>query len=99
MRRGMVLVALAASTVLMSGCTYSVPSDMVAIHIGEGPTEARKVKGCIDSATRGWWTNDTYYLVPTSEREWDASANDDADGGRFEVTTDDNVDMYVPVNI
>lgn len=105
MRKGLVSAALVALTTLsLTSCGYSIPSDMVAIHIGEGPLEARKIKGegddrCLQPATRGWWTNDTYYKVPTNEREWDASANDDADGGRFEVTTKDNVVMYVPVNI
>lgn len=105
MRKGLVSAAVVALTTLsLTSCGYSVPSDMVAIHIGEGPFEARKIKGegndrCLEPATRGWWTNDTYYLVPTNEREWDASANEDADGGRFEVTTKDNVEMLIPVNI
>ena len=86
-------------TLALTGCGYSVPSDMVAIHVGEGPFEARKVKGCKDSSTRGWMTNDTYEYFPTNEREWDASSADDADGGRFEVVTEDNVQMYIPVNI
>ena len=89
-----ILLALA-----LTGCGFSVPSDMVAIHVGEGPFEARKVKGCEDASTRGWATNDTYEYFPTSEREWDASTADDADGKRFEVVTKDNVQMNIPVNI
>jgi len=90
---------IAALAILLAGCGYSVPSDMVAIHVGEGPFEARKVKGCKEPSTRGWWTNDTYEYFPTSEREWDASTADDADGPRFAVVTKDNVQMNVPVNI
>jgi hypothetical protein len=86
-------------TLALTGCGFSVPSDMVAIHVGEGPFEARKVKGCEESSTRGWMTNDTYEYFPTNEREWDASTAEDADGGRFKVVTKDNVEMYVPVNI
>jgi hypothetical protein len=99
MKRVMLAVLIGTVAILSGGCGYSVPSDMVAIHVGEGPFEARKVKGCEDSSTRGWMTNDTYEYFPTNEREWDASTSDDADGGRFKVVTEDNVEMYVPVNI
>ena len=85
--------------VLLTGCGYSVPSDMVAVHVQEGPTQPKKVVGCEQSATRGWWTNDSYELFPTSEREWDATGQDGSDSGRFIVTTDDSVEMYVPVTV
>lgn len=83
----------------LSSCGYSVPSDMVAVHVGEGPFEARKVKDCKDSSTRGWWTNDTYEYFPTSEREWDATGQNGSDSGRFRSVTQDSVEMYIPVTV
>lgn len=85
--------------VLLSSCGYNTPSDMVAVHVGEGPFEARSVKGCVEPSKRGFWTNDTYALFPTNEREWDATGEQGSDSGRFQAVTKDNVEMYVPVTV
>lgn len=94
----LVLIALALLTSL-SACGYNVPADMVALRVGHGPFDTKKVKGCVESSTRGYWTNDTYVYFPTSEREWDATGEDGSDSGRFKSVTQDNVNMYIPVTV
>lgn len=93
------IVGLLLLAVTMSSCGYSVPSDMVAIRVGSGPFEAKKIKECKEPSTRGWWTNDKYEYFPTSEREWDATGQDGSDSGRFKSVTQDSVEMYVPVTV
>lgn len=79
---------------------YSTPSDMVAVRVGKGPFEAKKIKGdCVQPSTRGYLTNDEYNYFPTSEREWDATGQDGSDSGRFRSVTKDNVEMYIPVTV
>lgn len=99
MKRIITAVALAMAALTMSSCGYNVPSDMTAVHIGEGPFEAKKVKGCVEPSQRGFITNDTYALFPTSEREWDATGQKGSDSGRFTSITKDNVEMKMPVTI
>ena len=71
-----VVVALVVIIGLFALHGYSTPSDMVAIRVGAGPFEAKKVKGdCIAPSTRGYLTNDNYEYFPTSEREWDATGH------------------------
>lgn len=84
---------------LMGGCGYSVPSDMVAVHIQKGMFQAKKVVGCKDPSTRGWWTNDDYAYFPTSEREWDATGQSGSDAAPFSSVTRDKVVMQIPVTI
>ena len=87
-------------SLVATACGYSTPSDMVAVHVGEGPFEAKKIKGdCIQSSERGWLTNDTYEYFPTNEREWDATGQDGSDAGRMKAVTLDSVEMYIPVTI
>lgn len=102
MKKTLRIAVMGLLIVLMSSltaCGYNVPSDMVAVHVGEGPFEAKKVKGCIDSSKRAFMTNDTYALFPTSEREWDATGQKGSDSARFSSVTKDNVEMAVPVTI
>src|SRR4051812_21582554 len=99
-----VVVGIVAVIVMIVGLFsfsgYSVPSDMVAVHVGAGPLEASKIKGdCIPSSTRGYFTNDDYEYFPTSEREWDATGQKGSDGPRFESVTHDNVQMEIPVTV
>jgi len=94
------IVALVVVIGLFAFHGYSTPSDMVAIRVGGGPVEAKKVKGdCIQPSTRGYFTNDSYHYFPTSEREWDATGQDGSDSGRFKSVTKDNVEMYIPVTV
>ena len=93
------LLPLVVMAVLLTGCGYNIPSDMIAVHETKGGTQARKVVGCEPSSTRAWWTNDHYPVFPTSEREWDATGQKDSDAGRFTSVTKDNVIMRVPVTI
>jgi len=85
--------------VLLSSCGYSVPSDMVAITVGSGPFEAKKVKDCKPPSDRGFWTNDSYNYFPTSEREWDATGQQGSDAKPFQSVTDDKVIMEIPVTV
>jgi hypothetical protein len=95
-----VVLGITVLVVLISFRGYSVPSDMVAVHVGAGPFEAKKVKDdCIPSSSRAFLTNDDYPMFPTSEREWDATGQDGSDSGRFRSVTHDSVEMYVPVTV
>jgi hypothetical protein len=94
------VVVITLIVVLVSFRGYSVPSDMVAVHVGAGPFEAKKVKDdCIPSSSRAFLTNDSYPMFPTSEREWDATGQDGSDAGRMQSVTKDSVQMYVPVTV
>lgn len=94
-------LALVGGGLVLSGCGYNVPSDMVAIHVKSGPTDSKQVVGCVDSASRKhfWQTNDSYPLFPTSEREWDATGQSGSDSKDFTSVTKDKVVMNVPVTI
>jgi regulator of protease activity HflC (stomatin/prohibitin superfamily) len=95
-----VIVVVVVAVMVFSFRGYSVPSDMVAVHVGAGPFEASTIKGdCIPSSTRGFLTNDDYEYFPTSEREWDATGQDGSDAGRMQSVTKDSVQMYVPVTV
>lgn len=98
-KRMLAIAGLLVGATMLSSCGYSVPSDMVAVQVGAGPWEAKKIKGCKAPADRGFWTNDEYNYFPTSEREWDATGQDGSDSGRFKSVTDDSVEMYVPVTV
>src|SRR5262245_23991801 len=80
-------------------CGDNVPSDMVAVHVTAGPFQAKKVVGCVQPASRKFWTNDDYPLFPTSEREWDATGQSGSDAKPFQSVTNDNVVMDIPVTI
>lgn len=99
MKKIIAIVGLLLVSLFATSCGYSVPADMVAVHVKSGPTEAKKVVGCKPAADRGWWTNDNYYLFPTNEREWDATGRKGSDSGRFSSVTKDNVEMMVPVTV
>lgn len=98
MRKIAIIVGMAIMALVLAGC-YNVPSDMKAVEVQAGPTEARKVVGCKEPATRGYWSNNKYPLFPTSEREWDATGQQGSDSGRFTSVTKDNVEMYIPVTV
>jgi hypothetical protein len=74
---------------------------MVAIRVGAGPLESKRVKGVVPSNERKWFwtTNDRYYYYPTSEREWDATGQPGSDGPQFTSVTKDNVVMTIPVTV
>lgn len=95
------ILLLIAASLLLSGCGYNIPPDMVALRVGAGPMEAKKIKACIPANDRQWFwqTNDNYYPFPTSEREWDATGGKGADSGPFTAVTKDNVIMKVPVTV
>lgn len=99
MKRYILAACVVVFAVLLSSCGYNIPSDMVAVQVGSGPTESKKVKGCKPSADRGFWSNDTYALFPTSEREWDATGQKGSDGAPFKSVTKDNVEMSLPVTV
>ncbi|MGO4255020.1 SPFH domain-containing protein [Marmoricola sp. RAF53] len=94
-------LGLALLVAAQFGTGYNTPSDMVAIRVGAGPAEAKKVKGCIPSNDRQWFwqTNDDYHYFPTSEREWDATGQTGSDTGRMKSITLDNVEMLIPVTV
>lgn len=95
------VLLLIAATLLLSGCGYNIPPDMVALRVGAGPFEPKKIKECIPANDRKlfWETNDSYYPFPTSEREWDATGKKGSDSRPFTSVTKDNVVMRVPVTV
>lgn len=101
MKKKILLILLVGIGLLLTGCGYSVPSDMVAVQVQSGPTQAKKVVGCKQPATRAffWETNDEYKYYPTSEREWDATGQKGSDGKPFESVTKDKVIMQIPVTV
>lgn len=92
---------LIALTLLLGGCGYNIPPDMVALRVGAGPFEPKKIKECIPANDRKlfWETNDSYYPFPTSEREWDATGKSGSDSGPYTSVTKDNVVMQIPVTV
>lgn len=98
MKKALLLIA---ATLVLSGCGYNIPPDMVALRVGAGPLEAKKIKECIPANDRKLFfqTNDSYYPFPTSEREWDATGGKGSDSGPFTSVTKDNVIMKVPVTV
>lgn len=95
------VLLLIAATLVLGGCGYNIPPDMVALRVGAGPFEPKKIKECIPANDRKlfWETNDSYYPFPTSEREWDATGQKGADSKRFTSVTKDNVVMRIPVTV
>lgn len=101
-RKNSILIAFAVmGALLMGACGYSTESDMVAVRVGAGPWESKKVKGCVDASSRKWFwqTNDSYVKFPTNERYWEASTAKDADQGRYTSVTKDSVVMKIPVTV
>jgi hypothetical protein len=77
-----------------------VPSGYVAVHIGDGPFEDKKPKGCVPSGTHdNSPTNDKYALIPTSERDYDATGQDGSDRSPYTAISSDNIEMDVPVTV
>lgn len=95
------VMLLLAATLLLGGCGYSIPPDMVALRVGAGPFEPKKIKECIPANDRKlfWETNDSYYPFPTSEREWDATGKSGSDSQPYTSVTKDNVVMQIPVTV
>jgi hypothetical protein len=95
------LALVVGGLVILTGCGYNVPSDMVAVHVKSGPTDSKQVVGCVDSASRKhWWsTNDDYPMFPTSEREWDATGQSGSDSKDFTSVTKDKVVMNIPITV
>jgi hypothetical protein len=93
------MLLLAAA--MLGGCGYNIPPDMVALRVGAGPFEPKKIKECIPANDRAlfWETNDNYYPFPTSEREWDATGQKGSDSRPFRSVTKDNVVMKMPVTV
>ncbi len=102
MNRKLKSIALAlVGVATLTACGYNVPSDMVAVHEGAGPFEAKKIKGCKDPADRGFWTNDKYVLLPgpSNQRVWDMTGQDGSDAKPVESSSKDSVVMQVPISV
>jgi hypothetical protein len=95
------VLLLIAATLVLGGCGYNIPPDMVALRVGAGPFEPKKIKECIPPTDRKLFfeTNDSYHHFPTSEREWDATGKKGSDSAPFTSVTKDNVVMQIPVTV
>jgi hypothetical protein len=99
LKRLVALPAVLVGALALSSCGYNIPSDMTAVHVTKGPFQAKKVVGCVQPSERKFWTNDTYALFPTSEREWDATGQKGSDAKDFQSVTKDKVVMKIPVTV
>jgi hypothetical protein len=95
------VLLLVIAALVLGGCGYNIPPDMVALRVGAGPFEPKKIKECIPANDRKlfWETNDSYYVFPTSEREWDATGKKNSDSAPFTSVTKDNVVMQIPATV
>ena len=92
------LVVLAVIGVLSTSSVATGPNQ-VALHIGGGPLESARFKGCVPPSTRQNFNSpgDTYVTYTTSQRDWDATGQAGSDSKPFQIVSKDNVTMTVPI--
>lgn len=96
------LIVLAAITALtLTGCSsVSTQPDQIALHYAGGSFSSTKFAACVDPSVREMnGPGDTYYVYPTSNRTYDASAAKAAEGGPISVVSSDNAELTVPASV
>lgn len=95
------LVAVVASGLLLTGCaSASNPADLKSVHYSGGSTQAKKFKDCLDPSSRsGFDPGDKFYAYPVRQIVYNASQDDGSERGRFTVVSQDNAELYVPVQL
>lgn len=98
--RKIVLVAVTAG-VLLTGCaSASNPADLKSVHYSGGSTQAKKFKDCLDPSERsGFDPGDKFFAYPVRQIVYSASDDEGAERGRFSVVSEDNAELYVPVQL
>jgi hypothetical protein len=92
---------VAAIAMLATGCaTANSPSDLMGVHYSGGSVSSKEFKDCLEPSTRsGFDPGDGYYFYPTRQISYEASAEENAERGRFTVVSDDNAELYVPIRV
>lgn len=92
----LVVVAIVGLTATSS---VSTGPNEVAVHIGGGPFEDARIKGCVPAGTRQNLNSpgDKYVTYSTAQRDWDATGQTGSDAAPFKVVSADNVEMQVPI--
>lgn len=100
MRKRLAVVVVAAVSVLTGCATASNPADLKSVHYSGGTTQAKKFKNCLDPSERsGYDPGDKYYAYPVRQIVYNASQDDGSERGRFGVVSEDNAELYVPVQL
>jgi regulator of protease activity HflC (stomatin/prohibitin superfamily) len=91
----------ALALLVLTGCSApATNSDEVFVHKGQGITEGKENKGCVDPATRQifWGTGmgDEFFAYPSSQRVFDFRGTPDSDRGPFEVVSKDGQTLQIP---
>lgn len=95
-----VIALVLVASVGFSACGVETPPDVTKLHIGAGPFEDPKFKGCVPAGTKdNSITNDKYVAYPTSGRDYDAGTTENSDSGAITVVSKDNTEMSIPIRI
>lgn len=84
---------------LVAASSVNTGPNLVALQIGGGPIEDRKIKRCIPAGTHENFNSpgDEYVYYPLSERDWDATGQEGADAAPMRSVSRDNIEMNIPV--
>lgn len=95
------ILSIAAVGMLATGCaTASNPADLKSVHYSGGSLSAKKFINCLDPSKRsGYDPGDGYYAYPVRQISYVADKGDDAERGRIKVVSQDNAELYVPVQL
>lgn len=94
------LVAVALLGLLTGCASASNPADLKSVHYSGGSTQAKKFKDCLDPSERsGFDPGDKFYAYPVRQIVYNASQDDGSERGRFSVVSEDNAELYVPVQL
>lgn len=87
--------------VILSGCaSASNPADLKSVHYSGGATQAKKFKDCLNPSERsGYDPGDKFYAYPVRQIVYNASGDKGSERGRFSVVSQDNAELYVPVQL
>lgn len=79
--------------------SVNTSSNLVALQIGGGPIEDKKIKRCIPAGTHENFNSpgDKYVYYPLSERDWDATGQEGSDAAPMKSVSKDNIEMQIPV--
>ncbi|NUR08420.1 MAG: hypothetical protein HOQ22_01300 [Nocardioidaceae bacterium] len=95
----LVVVVVVLVVGVFSTSEVSTGPNEIAVHIGGGPVEDAKFKGCVPASTHQNFNSpgDVYVNYSSAQRDWDATGQDRADAAPFKVVSSDNVEMQVPI--
>jgi outer membrane lipoprotein-sorting protein len=101
MLRGTKRIAMVGALLLIgagvAGCTtVSTDSDQVALHYDAGGFSSTTYQECVKSNNRSWdGLGEQYYKYPAGQRNFEFSANEDAESPAFTVVSKDNQELTI----